>query len=1049
MAELSERLRAALGDAYRIERELGGAGMSRVFLAEEVRLGRRVVIKVLPPELAAGVSAERFEREIRFAARLQHPHIVPLLTAGSQGDLLYYVMPHIAGESLRARLARERTLPVGDTVRILAQVCDALAYAHKQGIVHRDVKPDNVLLADWHALVTDFGVAKAVAESTGTAQLTSFGLALGTPAYMAPEQAAGDPAVDHRADLYAVGAMGYEMLAGRPLFSGLSPQALLAAQVTAAPELVTKHRADVPPSLAALITRCLAKDPAQRPQSAGELQSELEGMTTPTATDAAAHTGALGRPRHPVQVGLLFGLAGIGVLALDRLFVRLLGLPDWVFGAGVGLVAVGLPVATWTGVLERRRARAAGSGSASASGAGASVGPTPTGVERWFTWRRAGWSGASAAALLVLTTALYMGMRLLGIGPVGTLVAHGVLAHRDALVLADFANRTPDSTLGRSVAEAFRVDLGQSKVVRLLDAATAAAALARMGRAPGGALDVATARELAAREGAKAVVSGTIDPVGRGFLLSAALVAASDGAELVAVRETAKDDGALIDAVDRLSKRLRERIGESLRAIRESDPLERVTTASLPALVKYSEGVKASDDGAEDRAIELLEQAIALDSGFAMAYRKLTVALGNSGASYARIANAGLKAFQHRDRLPPFERDLTEARYYSVIDYDTAKAAAAYRGALDLDPTNQVALNNLAIIENQERHYAAADSLLGRALATPHPLATLYMNAAVAEVGLGRFDRAAETLRRFAAQYPTHPLVPFVQLLFATSHGAYDSAAVYLRAAAISSTPLDLSVDHQLSYSRATFADLRGQLATSDREWRRFMELSDARHLPGSYVTGAIALAFDELYFRTRPAVARSLVQGALTHHPLAAMAPEDRPYAFLAWFYAQAGLPDRARELMAEYERVVPEGERRGDALRQAAFGAIAFATGRIPEAIRRYRESHDERGCAGCALYEMGQAYERAGQPDSARAAYEHAVSTPGLYRLFELSKTLAATYRRLGELYEERGDRARASEYYGLFVDLWKDADPELQPLVRDARARLARLAAEPHS
>src|SRR5216117_3103950 len=172
--------------------------MSRVFLAQEVRLGRQVVVKVLPPELAAGVSAERFEREIRLAAALQHPHIVPLLTAGSQGDLLYYVMPHIAGESLRARIAHEHALPVGDIVRILRDVCDALAYAHAHGIVHRDVKPDNVLLSGKHAL----------------------------------------------------GALGYELLAGRPPFSGLSPQALLAAQVTATPDPVTQHRDSVPPVLA-------------------------------------------------------------------------------------------------------------------------------------------------------------------------------------------------------------------------------------------------------------------------------------------------------------------------------------------------------------------------------------------------------------------------------------------------------------------------------------------------------------------------------------------------------------------------------------------------------------------------------------------------------------------------------------------------------------------------------------------------------------------------------------------------------------------------------
>src|SRR5258708_17116317 len=191
-------------------------------------------------------------------------------------------MAHMGGESLRARIMHERELPVGDTVRILRDVSDALAYAHGHGIVHRDVKPDNVLLSGKHALVTDFGVAKAVSSSTGAATLPSLGMALGTHAYRAPEQAAGDPNVDHRAALYAVGALGYELLAGRPPFSGMSPQGMLAAQVTAVPDPVTQHRATVPPALAALIMQCLAKHPADRPQNADEVLGRLEAMATPT-----------------------------------------------------------------------------------------------------------------------------------------------------------------------------------------------------------------------------------------------------------------------------------------------------------------------------------------------------------------------------------------------------------------------------------------------------------------------------------------------------------------------------------------------------------------------------------------------------------------------------------------------------------------------------------------------------------------------------------------------------------------------------------------------
>ena len=219
LSDTLDRLRAALADRYVLERELSGGAMSRVFVAEETSLGRKVVIKVLPPELAAGLSVDRFRREIQLAASLQHPHIVPLLAAGEAGDLLYYTMPLVEGESLQARLARERRAAGAEAIRVLRDVADALSYAHRHGVVHRDIKPDNILLSDGHALVTDFGVAKALDQATRQSSLTSTGLALGTPAYMAPEQAAADPHTDHRADIYALGVLGYEILTGQPPFT--------------------------------------------------------------------------------------------------------------------------------------------------------------------------------------------------------------------------------------------------------------------------------------------------------------------------------------------------------------------------------------------------------------------------------------------------------------------------------------------------------------------------------------------------------------------------------------------------------------------------------------------------------------------------------------------------------------------------------------------------------------------------------------------------------------------------------------------------------------
>src|SRR5881275_1273236 len=1006
--------------------------MSRVFLAEEVRLGRSVVVKVLPPEMAAGVSAERFEREIQLAAKLQHPHIVPLLTAGAKGDLLYYVMPHIAGEALRTRIAHERALPVGETVRILRDVCDALAYAHGHGVVHRDIKPDNVLLSGKHALVTDFGVAKAVSSSTGSGSgtLTSIGMALGTPAYMSPEQAAGDPNADHRADLYAVGVLGYELLAGRTPFGGLSPQGMLAAQVTATPDPVTQHRDSVPPALAALIMRCLAKHPADRPQSADEILGQLEAIATPTGgtlsepSAVSSGTQAALRRSHPVRVTTLFALAAVGVLALTQLLVRLLGLPDWAFAGAVGLAAAALPFMLWTGAIERRRARA--------------------GVPHWLTWRRALVSAGSGFGLLGLVTATHAAMRQLGIGPVGTLVASGVLAERDRLVLADFENRAKDSTLGPSLTEALRVDLAQSGVIRLLDEAAVGQALVRMGRAPATPLDPALARDLAQREGAKAVVHGQIDPLGRGYVVSAELVGAADGAQLAAVRETARDDGAIIDAVDRLSKRLRERIGESLKTIRSSEPLEQVTTSSLAALRKYSQALRANDAGATDRAVALLGEAIALDTTFAMAHRKLAVVLNNTGGAPSRIAEAATQAFRHRDRLTPLERDLAEAFYYYQAEFDRAKVESGYRSALELDPENYMALNNLALALNTQRKFAQAESLTQRGIAVAPTQATLYINAAQAQIGQGNYAGAARIAELFAQRAPTNPMRFILRARLLDAQRDFDSAAVVIQALAPAAP--DEAWQGITDFTMAQLSRVEGKLAEAERHTRASLAFAERRGQPGTYVGGTVWLAMTNLRARNAPETARRQVEEALRRHPLASMRPTDRPYAGLAWFYAEAGRPERGRQLLAEYAVQVPEAFRLREPFRHGAAAAVALAEGRIQDAIKEYRAWYEEDSCAVCGLYELGRVYERTGQRDSALAVYERAVTTPGMLRMFEEAGTLGPTYKRLGELYEERGQLDKARDFYGRFVDLWRNADPELQPLVRDVKQRLVRLTAE---
>jgi serine/threonine-protein kinase len=334
--DLRDELEASLGELYSIEQELGGGGMSRVFLAKETSLGRRVVVKVLPKELTGGVNVDRFRREIVLAAQLQHPHIVTLLSTGQVAGVPYYTMPYEEGRSLRAHLRDNGALPIAEVVGLLGDVAKALSFAHERGVIHRDIKPDNILVCGGAAVVSDFGIAKAVSEAkdqpppreTGES-LTQIGMSVGTPTYMAPEQAAADPGVDHLADIYSFGIMAYEMLTGRPPFCDASPRKLLAAHLTEAPEPVVARRPDTPPALAAMVMSCLEKEPADRPQSAKALLHVLEivGAGEERAARAQVQRGSLARQ---LALGLV-ALVAVSILA--RASIIAMGLPEWVLPA--------------------------------------------------------------------------------------------------------------------------------------------------------------------------------------------------------------------------------------------------------------------------------------------------------------------------------------------------------------------------------------------------------------------------------------------------------------------------------------------------------------------------------------------------------------------------------------------------------------------------------------------------------------------------------------------------------------------------------------------
>ena len=1020
------RLKAALAGRYTIELELGQGGMATVYLAHDVRHDRQVAVKVLRPELSLELGADRFVREIHLAARLNHPHIMPLFDSGEAGGFLYYVMPVVEGESLRERLQQAKRLPVEDATQIAQEVADALDYAHRHGVVHRDIKPENILLQDGHAVVADFGIGKAVsAAAQGVAALTRTGVTVGTPAYMSPEQAAGDEAIDGRSDLYSLGCVLYEMLAGEPPFTGPTAQAVIAAHLTATPRPLAELRSDTPPWVADAIARALAKDPNARFRAATAFRDAI----------GAPATAAAPRPAHPLRVPGLYGLAAALALGVVYLLTIELGLPSWVISDAVVLLLVGLPIVVATGLVERRRAVAR------AIGAPAAVGPS-----RWLTWQRTVAGLGLAFGALGVGAAGYMAMRLFGIGPVGTLVASGVLKNRESLILADFENRTPDSTLGPSLTAAFRVDLSESPTVRLMDGAAIAEALRRMERRATMPLDPGLAREIAQREDVKAVVRGEIDPLGRGYVLSASLIAAADGHVLTALRETADNDAALIGAVDRLSRKLRERIGESLKSIRAAPPLEQVTTASLDALRRYSDGARAEQEGDWERAAASYRDATALDTGFATASWRLAVMLYDSRASDSAFAAAMTAAFRHRDRLPEIERYLAIGRYYEYYeraDDGWHQATAAYRAVLERDPDNIIALNDLSRVLFEGRRYQEAETLAVRAMGLGRRIGP-FINAALAQMGQGRYADAQATLDRFARIAPHNPLILAVSFTVAGSRGDYAAAERDLRQ--LRAEQRESAVWQAASSAGlAWLNEVRGRLGQAARDLADFMAVSEQRGVASSYVVGAIRRGLLDVRYRHRPLAGVTAVEAALGRHPLSSIPTLNRPYLALAAFYAEAGRPEAARRLLAEYERLVPERTRRGHPGRLTAAAAIALAEGRVEDAILGYRAWIEQAENPADGLFELATTYERAREPDSALAVYERSVTAPGVRAPLVLfdpvdARAFAATLQRLGALYRARGEHAKARDYYGRFVDLWKDADPELQPIVAEARAAL---------
>lgn len=786
------------------------------------------------------------------------------------------------------------------------------------------------------------------------------------------------------------------------------------------------------------------------------------------------------------QVLAIYAVGSWGSLQVVDGLTDTAGLPGWVPGFALVLLVIGFPVVMATAFVQEGLpgqgeaapggSDGAASGSPTTPGRSAapaecppalSEGPAGSGnlasgtgsldlpstrkptYHRLFTWRNAILGGVGAFALLGVCVAGYFFMRITGIGPVASLAAQGVFEEREPVVLAEFGNATSDTTLGRMVTEALRIDLHESTAVSLLPPAYLADALQRTGRTPGEPLTAAVAREIALRDGIKGVVQGEVGQVGSGYVLTASIVEPGQGAPLAVFRETAGSGAELLDAIDRLSTRIREKAGESLRTIRAGEPLSAVTTRSLEALRAYTRAMQLAASGDTEGTIRALESAIELDPDFAMAHRRLAAELGNVGFDAARMRDAATRAYELRSRLPRTERLHTEAFYHWLVTGDVSRAVEAYRQLLREHPDEPGALNNLAILLTRTRAGAEeAVELFRRGIALPTALPSQHQNLAATLWSLRRDGELESALAEAERSYPDNYFIARIRAILFTfqgrhqeAHAAADSLLVRLGSSAFA------QVEGRQLLAVADAA--RGRLREAREHAAEAGRIAEERDWASLVADATAQLALTDLLVGGAPERAVEALRQLETDAPFDSSGLGALTLATVAVAASLAGDAELAARAADALDRIAPPGTRSDDDEAGAHWAAYAVAmtegdAERALEAIDAFELSLfgpcEGRRCAGSL--ERGMALERLDRLPEAVAAYETHLSGLQL-GLYQLELATPWVLERLGELHERQGDAARAAEYYGRFAELWNEADPELQPRVRRARERAAAL------
>jgi eukaryotic-like serine/threonine-protein kinase len=979
----------ALRDRYFIERELGSGGMAIVYLALDIKHRRKVAVKVLRSELAAPMGSERFLREIEVAARLQHPNILPLHDSGEAGGFLYYVMPYVEGESLRTRLSREGELPVADAIRILQQVADALRYAHSHGVIHRDIKPDNVLLSGypprergtvggWHALVTDFGVAKALAESQrpegpagpkDLSTLTGTGLALGTPTYMAPEQAAADPHTDHRADIYALGVLGYEMLAGRPPFTGPSAQAIIAAQMTQTPAPLSLARASVPAALSAAIMRCLEKRPADRWQSADELLQTLEHPRSSGAVEAI--------PELPIE-------------------------------------------------------------------------PHKTLLRRW-------------PVVLLLVCGL-IGLALLG-ALIYRQSQRSKTLDADLLAVAPFD--TPDPKL--ALWHEGLVDL----LSRNLDGAGPLRTVAptTVIRRWSGRADPPSATQIGVRTGAGIVVYGSL--IGAGADSARLTATALDVASGKALAEIELRDAAnrMDRMADSLTVRLLRELGRTrgIQVLRTGSP----GSTSLPALKAFLQGEQWFRRAAWDSAYTSYQRATELDPQFPLPYWRAGEVIGWQHSAFDSLSEAlELRAGALNHGLAPRDSllltaDSIQASLYSTAPrIDWTALSRLHRIAEELTGRYPDDVDSWYLLGEARYHWGTAlgfnprDGLAAfdRAIQSDSSFAPSYIHPIELSLWLGDPAAADRYARSYLALEPTDNSVSGVRLVHRilearqAGPGTIDSIIRSAQPAALNDAWLSFRRSADSNEIEIRLARALAAAPAGDAAW--LPSVQRERGVGASLLyRGHLREAMQVLWRNpsTQPAQVVELA--------LLGTAPDSTTTVFTGWvdtgplMFAGLTLPwwaerrdtsvikrlARRSEALARTD--TSEGERRmAEYTSQTALAYLALARRDTSGALRRF-ESLPDSLCPLCFHAKLTRA-----QLLSARKEDQKVAKTLDGWLIFPIWPSEILWTLERARVNERLGNRAKAAQAYQYVAEVWRHADPELQPYVAEAKQGLGRLTAE---